>query len=356
MKNMESILNQELQKAFARREPVTMKDIEGKNPLNVLSELVKAWPLQDQRLNADWKGVSTDPIYIRDMARGLKLKVASKDYEKNSLKLKVLALSNLAEYERFNVAANAHNERYLQMGAPDALFDPLTGAAKAVDGLVGPAIVPNEHDEIPTGYQNPLHKGPEPRRYTILGIEYRIVLQDDVEDPFRLEYVVEDSKGQVVLYNTTSGYDLAKLVQRSVQLIWGNPTVSDMHGNLYEGIPMLVQGKKLRYCGPAPIWMRGKEKTTNPELFLAETKETGLKFVALVTGYILPFLIAIWMIGIVFNSLGGLNPVTEEWAEGTESAFLWGMGLVLGVLWLTFKVAEKAHSKAAQINMQKNFL
>ena len=356
MDMLDHIVERECEQAQARLTPIQAKDIKGKNILNVLTDLVKSWPLQDLRLNPDINGTATDPTYIRDMARGLKLKVAHKELETNTVEFKVMTLTNLDEYERYNLAVETHNDQYEAAGEPSIAFDPIHGTTKRViDKHMSRISVPNEHDQIPDDDLPTTHPKPQPRRATILTLKYHIVQMGTIK--FKLGYAAEDRAGRTIYYNEIEGTDLAALVRQSIQELWGNPSVYGMHGNLLEGIPLLIQGKKLNLCqnNTKPLWVKGAHKTINTDLFIADIAQTGLGFIGIVTGYIIPTLLALTMVLIALKGLTGLDPVTEEWAEGTGYTFLWGMGLILVGLWVTFKVTAYLNEKAATINMKKKF-
>ncbi len=259
MDALDRIVDREISAAYERLTPVTAADVEGKNLTHVLADMVKTWPLRDLRLNPDINGSSTDEQYLEDVARGLKLKVARKNLETNTVEFRVLALANLDEYERYNLATQAYNTRHADLGEPAIAFDPVTGDTKATTGYISPAIIPNEHDHVPSEDVS-VHPKPKARHTTILHLTYRVVLAGD---RFKLEYAVEDMKGKVVYYNTLAGTNLTALIRQSVQELWGNPKIYGMDGPLYEGIPMLIQGRKLAYAKRKPEWVQGSTKNVN---------------------------------------------------------------------------------------------
>ncbi len=352
MDALDQIVDQEIAAALQRLTPYRATDVKDYNLLNVLTNMILSWPLRDLRLNPDLRGQSTDSKYMQDVARGLKLKVAKKSLEGNHVTFRALALSNMDEYERHNLATQAHNERYEAEGEPDVMFDPVTGATKAAAGYMAPAIIENEHDRIPGTSPD----APKARRATVITLKYQVYLKGTT---FTLGYTAEDRRGKLVYYNFISGDDLAALVRRSVQGLWGNPEVFGLEGPFLEGIAMLIQGKKTALCtqnNTKPLWALGQVKTANVDLLAAEATQHGLGFVGAMTGYVMPVVFAIWMLVVVYKALAGLDPVTEEWESGTQSGFIWGMGIVLVAIWVSFKVTAKVNEKAATTNMRKKFL
>lgn len=262
-KDYSLILAEEERIKQLREEPVTVSSIANKQPLSVLEELVKMWPTHDIRYEG--YGTSDDDLMV-DMIKGAETRTTRKDLTKGILEITVEMVKNLDEIERYNAAIGKHNREWEEQGSPEEIFDPVHGDVhKVKDQFVDPVMLTSKHYDLPKSAYSGVSSGklanarPNIARKSHTLVRYQMSI---VGDKFILGYAAYDYEGKIIYYNEFSHKNLAYLVRRSVQEIWGNPTAHFEFDSLLEGVSMLINGKKLAIC---------KRDNTLPE-FLAHEK------------------------------------------------------------------------------------
>lgn len=341
-----------------RSTPLTAYDLDDQNPLDHLGGLLMLWPPGDIRFQIGNLGKEKYLMY--KMFEGVETSLGARQYDRGVLDYKVLFQSNLDEFERFNQAAARHNREWYENGCPSEYVDPVTGDSTRVSGYVdsirpgskysGEQLVnPNTGGEL-AGMR------PEMKRKSYVLVRYQLRLYGT---SFRLGYAAYDPKGRVVYYNQLVHEDLAYLVRRSVQELWGNPKVTDiMDGNLLDGISMLIQGKKIPYCrnnntvpefmGTEPV----KIKTENTELKYAEFEQGSATFLEKATAGFIPVLIFIAMIMFTFFCIG--QSVMKDRPVGV--LFILGTAFFIGLLIGCRKLSQILSRKASEIDAEKRFM
>ena len=365
-RDMLNIVQKDMDNSASRHRRVRPDDVEGKNLVNILSELVMLWPPRDLRLERDYKKthdvIDWSDEHLKDMADAMQQHVIRRNYKDSELTVGVDFHSNLAEVERYNLSVQHHNQQWMEMGAPMDVFDPKHGnISKVHDAYVDPVLAQSDYQPIPDSIREDMSDGPlakarpELERTVAVTVKYHIALNQGL---FKLDYVAEDNKHRVVYYNSLIDCDLARMVRQSVQELWGNPEAYGNEAAFLEGIPMLIQGKKLDICkreNTRPGMSLNQLKTVNPELTVAEASETGWKVIHVLTGYLVPF----GLLGSIFWVLYKCMEIAF-WESGPQRSpvpeFLWGMGTIAALTWLTFKVAAYAHYKAHGTHMKKQYL
>lgn len=232
-----------------RIKPVSVKSIMDEQPLTVLEKLVKMWASHDVR----YKGYESldDPLMF-DMVKSAEQRITRKDIANGILEISIEMVRNLDEIERYNAAAAQHNKKWMDNGSPTDIFDPVHGDSYAVkDQYLDPVMMQSKHYDLPKSAYKNVSSGklasrrPEINRKSHLRVRYQLHIR---ENRFVLGYAAYDYEDRIIYYNEYTHQDLAYLVRRSVQEIWGNHECSDEFGPLLEGVRMLINGKKLIIC------------------------------------------------------------------------------------------------------------
>lgn len=251
-----------------REKPVSANSILDKQPLTVLEKLILMWPPHDIRF--DGYGTFEEEIMV-DMIKGAEHRVIRKDIHQGILEVTVELVRNLDEIERYNAAAKKHNKEWIKMGSPTEIFDPVHGDSYAVkDQYIDPVMMKSRHYNLPESAYSNVSSGtlaglrPNIQRKSHIRVKYQMSITTD--NQFILGYAAYDYEDRIIYYNSVKHSDLAYLVRRSVQEIWGNPLLKNDRGPLLEGVRMLINGKKISIC---------KKDNQFPE-FLA-TEDTRIK-------------------------------------------------------------------------------
>lgn len=355
----------ELSASRARFEPILAKDVEGKNLVNYLGELLQRWPMQDIRLEEkiiwDCRNiVSTDEELMRETARGMRLSILKRDLGSKTLEAVVKFQKNIDEYHAYNEKVRKHNNEWNELGRPNTYIDPKTGdPIKAADTYVAPAEIESPFDKRPTydsGSRGELARSrPVPRYAPVVSINYHIELIDDI---FYLEYVARDMKNRVLYYNRIQNDDLSHLIRRSTQELWGNPFLKGHEGPFLEGISQLIQGKKLGICKkenvrPSILGRDETFKTPDIEAKYMETEEKSLGALSsfLITGA--PILSVFTLL--IFTFVCFIQYEADSTQAGLQLTFLGGLTLTLTLAIACPKWGYYLRRRAKNIRYKRKF-
>lgn len=342
--------------------PYRVSDMNGTNPIHHLAELVCLWAPRDLRYN---RYDNSDSALLNDIASGMETSLTQKDLINNMVEITVEFQENLSEYERYNIVAHDHNTKWIQSGAHTSTFNAVTGDITPVkDTFIDPVLPDSSHNPIVDEvYRNqssgPLAKArPSMRRKGYIRVRYQLQVNQSSK-LFTLSYVAYDKNNAVIYYNETVGIDLSKLIRRSVQEIWGNPTIQGYNKGPYlEGIPMLINGKKLPYChahNRRPVFMDQSQvcKDSNKQLILEEVSETGLEIGQLILGIISPLVIIVTMLVVSVRSM--VSGITYGNSSALGHWFIWMTLLLIG-LFVSRHLSQQFSRKSSQINAHKKFI
>lgn len=293
-------------KSHKRNLPVSLKDVEKKNPVSILEDYSTLWPPRDIRydelLSKRLNCFGEDSKFMEDMFEGMELRVIQKIPTKNQVRVGVYFQTNMAEFEKYNAVAYAHNKKWVEHGMKEEVFDPVHGNCIPVkDQFVdyakrnSPYIPKTERNPFGTQSNGAISMArPEAKKNILLEILYQL---DIVGGLFRLGYVVYDYKARIVYYNETKGNNLSLLTRRATQEIFGHPFLYIDEGPFLDGIPLLIQGKKIPICkqdNVAPSWMKGDIKNVNVDLSLSKGKIFTYSFLTSFFSYIFPLILLFW--------------------------------------------------------------
>jgi len=357
LKEMSDIINDEDHASDLRHELSTVKTLKGKNLLNTLAKKVTSYPAKDIRLERRYQEDhivrSTDSEFMTDVAHGMAIKTAAKDYENNILTINIDFHSNMGEFERYNLAVEQHNDEWIANGYRHDTFDPIHGDITPIrETLVDQVKVENPLDREPESRKKgPLASArPKTKRSTVVTIQYQIKQDKHV---FVLGYVARDSNNRVLYYNSFRSFDLSYLVRRSVQELWGNPEVYGDTGPFLEGITMLIQGKKLDICkrdNLKPLILSGKLKTSNPNLTISKFERTMLSTFGVLFGKIIP-------VACVGGLIIGTILCIAQWGlTGEGGHFMW---IAIGcpvTLVISNMIAARVNRENAALKMKETFI
>lgn len=249
VRDYEEVLEREEDTRKFRETPVLVSGLGDVQPMTMLEQLVKAWPPHDIRY--DGSPECEDALMV-DMVKGAESRVTRKDIASGILDVTVEMIRNIDEIERYNAAIGAHNKKWRAMGSPTEIFDPVHGDSHKVrDQYVDPVIPQSSHYDLPESAYKKVSTGalakarPEIARKSHILVRYQLSIS---EGKFTLGYAAYDYEGRIIYYNQVTRGDLAYLVRRSVQEIWGNPDPTSRYGRFLEGISTLLSGKKLIIC------------------------------------------------------------------------------------------------------------
>jgi hypothetical protein len=149
-----------------------------------------------------------------------------------------------------------------------------------------------------------------------------------VLDKVRLEFQVS-SGGGVVFYGTTSSMDISDACRRLIHMVFGDPTQTSQEfvSGLLRGIPMLLQGKKLRYVSERPSWVvpsQVMEVSSLPDVDLV--LEVGSSFLQKIFHYILPVVFVLWAIPDLYRAVVSIGDPEQLYFEIALLKVLGGVG------------------------------
>ena len=262
VKQMADGVAADIGRSDARARPVLEA---GMDPTEELARLVLAWPPRDVRLDSRYvatHGVEdTCDRFAKDVAAGAELREVRRAPGRGALVVAVDLHSNMAEFERYNSVVESHNRKWIEAGCPSDAIDAWTGDVSAVEGWVDFARASRDAPMLGEG-GGPLDGvRPEVVRSAHVTVEYRVMAE--FGGGWTLGFVARGRDGRALCWDESKGDDLAALVRRSIQMLYGNHGVSGDVGPLSDGLALLVQGRKSALCdrhNRRPSWMRGPVK------------------------------------------------------------------------------------------------
>lgn len=342
-----------LESARNRSLPIYYNDVARKNPITILEEYVMQWEPCDLRLDPLYleghEVEITDDLLTQDIAKGMKLQVEERIPSKNTIKVAVLFQHNMSEFERYNDVVDSHNEQWLDQGCPEDVFNPETGDIFEVeDRYLNHAgdNTPNPFGQS-TGHLASLKPMAKRRKY--LTVTYKLNLFPD-NQMFSLEFSAEDYQGQVVYYNTLRGKNLSKLTRQATQELYGNPEAYGNSGPFYEGISMLVTGKKLKRCSQKnekPTYLIDEACLKNPVIQQASLAAgtTGLRTLGNLIRYIIP------IVGLFSILIRTFTALSNASLDGLLLSYL----ISLGMIYASVLVSGWLINKAYELDVERRF-
>lgn len=367
VKKMLQAQQRSFEKSFDRITPRKMTDIELHNPMSVLEELIMGWPPCDVRYEPSYLETHeikpNDSELMKDVFRGLSLKVLKRMPTEGKLVVGVFLQTNLAEFERYNEVVQKHNDEWKDNGSPEDVFDPRTGDIHEVkDKYVKEAIARSpflEHLDLEDESSGKLTIArPKEKRQLYLTITYRLeVIELTGEEPyFRLGFVVTDYKDRIVYYNELDSLDLSYLVRRATQEIYGHPFIFTNKGPFFDGISLLIQGKKIplcQKCNKIPSLTAGGKVKKTREVHAVKNVEIGTgESLGVLFGILIPFAAIVYAVCISFVAVNSYN----DYKHWTVGAWMIHVSLSLIVLLVAGKVGTYFKERAEVAKLEKKFL
>ena len=338
-----------------RRRPLKRGDLDGQHPLAALGGLLMLWWPRDVR----YKNMACEEMFMYNLMNSMETSLGAHNYEEGTLEYFAHYQANVDEYERFNLAAQHHNYEWIDKGCPREFVDPITGDETPVDTYVSLMDFTSKYSgdsgRSSEGTASKLEQmKPSMSRKACIRVKYQLTT---ISDTFQLGYAAYDLKGIIIYYNEIKGDDLAQLVRRSVQEIWGNPKLISGRGKTLDGITQLIQGQKVAQCrrdNTIPCFLRGSDatiKTSNPDLVRANINQYTSSTLETVTAYVIPVVVLVVML--IFSG-GCLVAWVDN--EPVFGRFLLGMMFFIGVLVASRKISQNMSRKASEIRMEKRFM
>lgn len=374
----EQILAKQASESAARNTPVTAKDVKDQNLTQLFADKILSWPTYDLRLENLYQEEhyteATDSAFMIDVAAGMKTSLRAKDMEQGMVWVDVLFQTNMAEFERYNLTVQQHNEDWRQMGGPQDVFDPKTGDIHPVaDNYVAPAFA---QTDIPQTLKSDCSSGPlakarpSIKRSVGVTVQYKVSLDGDT---FTLEYVARDYKGRILYFDMDCGHDLTTLIRHSVQGLWGNHTLYGDDGAFLDGIPHLLRGHKAAMClkdHPRPDFAEGSVKDVTLELAVSNLGRGFINGLAIpVLGYVLPTILTYFAVVGMFVHMGisqhkglgivwwpyGLYPLVVNADQPFVSFFVTEI-LLLTIMYISVKTSHHLARKESALQMREKFI
>jgi len=354
-RDMQKIVSTEFANSNFRHKGVTTEDEEQITLINKLSELAVSWPPRDLRMETRYdqshQVFNTDDKFVEDIANGMELEITQRDYMRGRIEVTAYLPANLDEIERYNLTIQEHNQEWHKQGSPVDVFDPRHGGvADIADTYLDPVLVDSKHKPIPDSLYEGVSYGPiakaRPKfsRSPVVRIEYRVSM---ASDEFILGYVATDQRTQVVY-----------LMRQSVQELWGNPFVYGNTGAFLEGIPMLIQGRKIKVAREdniAPMWMSmyAGIKDINPKLAVATTGVVLYKILGIGLSYVIPLVLFIKVFIFIGHCL-----LKYDGGDGVDCSleFVIGLLVISAILYVSIGLGRIANYKAQSLKMSKRLL
>lgn len=352
--------------AIEREKPVYVRDIAGKQILTVLERLVGMWSCHDVR----YDGMSSDDDLLTDMIKGMERRVSRRVLSEGVLEYVVEFIKNMDQIERYNAVVRAHNKKWVDSGKPTKIFDPLSGDVSVNrDGYVDPVYTEGGKYKLPDSVyesqaSNRLTEArPEVDRKSHIRVKYQISVRADM---FVLGFAAYDYSDSVVYYNSLEHKDLAYLVRRSVQEIWGNPKATKHFDPLLVGIPMLIHGDKLALCkmhSAFPMFMATDEAVefkSTKGIRSMEDAEVMQTHLSNLTGFYLPIVTILGFIFCFFWTVVQVNHAPEilsDEGSGFFGLFLPVMVCILLLIsiYVMRFISQRCDRKASEISARRSF-
>jgi hypothetical protein len=338
--------------ARLRSLPVTYDEVSHKSEVSVLEQYVTLWAPRDLRLDPEYQRthevVVTDDAFMQDIAKGMKIIVQERVPSKGMIKVAVLFQHNLSEFERYNDVVDKHNNSWIDKGCPEDTFDPVTGDIFEIKDKYINRAGDDSYNPLEGSGGSLSSARPTAKRKKLLTITY-VLNRLPSSEKFELEYSAEDTKGNIVYFNKLVGANIAYLTRRATQELYGNPEVYGNSGPFYEGISMLITGKKIRYCAginEKPKWSPDKIKNPVVDQAVVAAKSSGLKTMALIIKYSVP---TVGILSILFKTFIALAQ------QSLEGLFVF-YAVTLVSMYLSVIVSESMLRKSYSVTMEGKFL
>lgn len=331
-----------------------------RDPTEALAKLVMQWPARDVRMDMRHRGThevqDTSDLWVKDVVSAVRVREDRRVPGEGIFVSSIDFPSNMAEYERFNAVAQDHNSTWVEAGCPKDVVDPWSGDIFPVEGYVDFARPSDDIPRLGDG-SGPLDsRRPQPVRSRHATVEYRA---SEGRGGWTLGFVARDWAGKVLCWNEESGPDLAVLVRRATQMLYGNPFVLGDDGPLSDGLPLLVQGRKAALCekrNTRPTWMSGPVKSG---VSAAYVEARGEEFVGRVTHMVLGFWVPIACVIAMLYWAG--HCINQTWGDppGPHAGMGWfmmGEVVLCAALWISSAVATRMVRMAEAARMRSTYL
>jgi hypothetical protein len=382
MNDYADILQEQRNVEALRMQPVTAATLTDKQPVSVLASLIKMWPTHDLRYEV--QGGHLEDALMTDMMKSMFLKIIRTDISTGMVEGMVEFISNLDQIERYNTAVQHHNKEWINQGSPVTDFDPVHGEISRVkDNFVDPVYLQGTNYSLPPSVYRDSSSGslacakPKMLRRSYVRLKYQMSILDTL---FVLGYAVYDSQDQIIYYNEVSHHDLAYLVRRSVQEIWGNHTVKGQYPKrLLDGISYLLNGDKIPICkrdNKFPEFIRSEDTKVKSTKTIRRMEEdiSTLKIAISSSAYVAPLFCIlgfigcfIWMAYLVASDDFNLLMGDQIYRGGIQSIFYLVvevilkppmMGCILLLILTIFfrKLSQQTERKVSELTAQKKFI
>jgi len=325
----------------------------------VLAGLVLAWPPRDVRLDPAYREshdvTDTSDVYARDVADGARVREQSRRPGAGRLVVALDFHSNMAQFERYNSVVRDHNREWIDAGEPADSIDAWTGDISPVEGWVDFAQS-EEHPRLGDGGGALDSARPSAVRSVGATVEYRAF--ENPDGTWTLGFVARDRADRALCWHEESGPDLAVLVRRSVQMLYGNHRVPGCIGPLSDGLSLLMRGEKVRLCQlhcRRPRWMDAAPKGVTFEQVDAAVERTASGAAHGVLAGLVPVVAIIGML------VWAAHCLVQTWGEvpGPHAGMGWflaGEAVLCAALWLGARIGTSAKRHAEAVAMRERYL
>jgi len=366
----------ELKQSEARLSSTSKTDIRSKSFLRAFEELILKFPPRDFRYDSSYRKDHycsfTDSAYMKDVFKGMDVKVVERLPQENRVKIGVFFQTNVRSYDSYNINIAEHNKAWAEAGKPFDVIDPVTGDIHILeDTFVPEAKVSSKfipEPKLPSVRKGKLAKSaPTVERTLYLICDYKI----DVEGPnFVLGFACYTTVDKLLYYNEIESNDLSYLAKRSTQELFGHPFIQGNKGSFLDGISFLIQGRKLEICkersNKRPSWVKKEKKKDKDYDFVGvRWHATVLHFFSVIFGYILPLSLSFYCF--IMNGYEWLvktnnsNPETSAYYKpGYElyqsAKFAREMLICVLLIYLALQIGIKLRDMAEQLKLKSKFI
>ena len=358
MNQLDEISKAAIQEDLANHKPIYTPSAQGKSLITLLESAILRWPTRDYRMSPIYRNkfglqYGSENHFLVKIFQGMDLKVSKRLPLQSMTEFSILMPSNLSGIESYNQEVNKHNDEWQKNGSLNFLFDAAHLDIYPVNGAVESISYKSRH--IKSLDFSQYYKGklstpdPEQSRRVVGTILAKIEI---LGEEFQVGYCVKNIQGELLYCNTIRENDLALIGRKLIHECFGNPfqTSQTYVENLLEGVPQLLQGKKIQIAlhdNHQPDWVTGSYKIVKKEFISDDVKTVIMTSSGDGFTYIGAFISAIISIPFLFSGFMGM-------IKGKDSSSLEiGIIIAVGGTALSWYISKKIYQQAETQSQNK---
>lgn len=265
----------------------TVSELGHWSPLSILESYGDLWPPRDIRYLAEGY-TSEDNENLTILALSMQIHLIKKIPEANAIDFGLYIVGDLKKHKYYyeNKDIDPNDTTTIQM------INPVTGDTISVK--------PEDNSE-------------EKNKMSLCArIRYALKFKGN---NFELSFAAWDSKNRLLYYNVIEKPDMTSIMKQATQELFGNHKITGDSGSFLEGIPMLLNGNKVKSCtlNPEPeSFVLARPKTFNPEKIANKGAIYLFNILFVIFGILVP---------IVITFKGIIPSLLAVFTESTDSGF-----------------------------------